>query len=39
VEALEKGVATSKAAEGAALARLQKAIDANKGHRKEIDAE
>ena len=39
VEALEKYVVGSKAADEIALARLQKAIDANKGHRKEIDAE
>ena len=37
--ALEKDVVGSKAAEGIALARLQKAVDANEGLRKEIDAE
>ena len=39
VEALERDVAGSKAAEGTALARLQKAVDAKEGLRKEIDAE
>ena len=37
--ALEKDVVGSKAAEGIALARLQKAVDANEGLRKEIDAD
>ena len=39
VEALEKDVAGLKAAEGTALARIQKIVDANEGLRKEIDAQ
>ena len=39
MQALEKDVAGLKAAEGTALARLQKIVHANEGLRKEIDAE